>query len=211
MALAKSCTGQSSAQRVQQLLAVQEQQARVRIAAAEARATTGVSNRLHAARLYKDATDTKHAEVLTAYRAAQEREAAMASPRRTVLDRLLGRKAESTGTESIEREIAAIRADLIAAERAASGAMGNLARVEKAEAADRMSQLGQMEAERRSAMETLAEVVMSRRLVQVFPALGYCGPAFIAWAGRKVERKRRSYGARNPQARTIWGLPLDFG
>ncbi|WEJ57473.1 hypothetical protein [Devosia sp. FJ2-5-3] len=209
--MSKSCSDQSSAQRVQQLLAVQEQQARARIAAAEARATIRVSHRLHAARLYKDATDAKHAEVLSAYREAQEREAAMAPPPRTVLDRLLGRQAESTGTESIECEIAALRADLIAAERAASGASSNLARVEKAEAADRMSQMGQMEAERRNAMEALAEVVMARRLVQVFPAIAYCGAPFIAWAGSKVERNRRSYGPRNPQARNIWGLPLDFG
>lgn len=211
MALSKSCTGQSSAQRAEQHLAAQEQQARAKIAAAEARVTTGISSRLHAARLYKNATDARHAEVFKAYRAAQEREAAMAPPRRTILDRLLGRQAESNGTEAIEREIAALRADLVVAERAASGAMGNLARVEKAEAANRMAQMGQMEAERRSATAMLAEVVMARLLVQVFPAIAYCGPAFVSWAGSKLERKRRSYGPQNPQARNIWGLPLDFG
>jgi hypothetical protein len=211
MALAKASTGHSFAQRAQNHLAAQERQARVRIAAAEANATAGISSRLHSARLYKDATDAKHAEVLKTYRAAQEREAAMVAPRRTVLDRLLGRQAESTGREALEREIAALRTDLVAAERAASGAMGNLARVEKAEAADRMARLGEMEVERRSAMAALAEVVMARRLVQVFPALVYCGPAFVSWAGSKVARKRRGYGPRNPQARTIWGLPVDFG
>lgn len=211
MTLSKACTGQSPAQRAQQHLATQEQQARARIAAAEARGTAGISSRLHAARLYKDATDAKHAEVLKTYRAAQEREAAMVPHRRTVLDRLLGRQAEGTGTEAIEREIAALRVDLIAAERAASGAMGTLARVEKAEAADRMARLGEMEVERRSAMAALAEVMMARRLVQVFPALVYCGPVFVSWAGTKVERKRRGYGPRNPQARTIWGLPVEFG
>ena len=161
MALAKTCTGHSFAQRAHNHLAAQERQARARLAAAEARATAGTSSRLHTARLYKDATDSKHAQALAAYRSAQEREAAMIAPRRTILDRLLGRQAESRGTEAIEREIAALRVDLIAAERDATGAMGTLARVEKAEAAERMARLGEMEVERRSAMAALAEVMMA--------------------------------------------------
>jgi hypothetical protein len=211
MALSKSYSSESSGHRVQQHLGAQEQHARARIAVAEARATVTISNRLHAARIYKDATETRHAELLQAYRSAQEREAAMSPSRRTVLDQLLGRQAKSTGTEAVEREIAALRRDVIDAERAVLGAMGNLARVEKAEAAERMTLLGEVEAERRSAIEALAEIAMARRLVKVFPAIAYCGPAFIAWAGSKVEGKRRGYGPRNPQARNIWGLPLDFG
>ncbi|HEV7416292.1 MAG TPA: hypothetical protein VGN98_09045, partial [Tianweitania sediminis] len=64
MALSKSCTAQSPAQSVQQHLLAQEQQARARIAAAEAKVTTGISNKLHAARLYKQATEAKYAQVL---------------------------------------------------------------------------------------------------------------------------------------------------
>lgn len=211
MTLSKSCTSHSSAQRAEQHLAAQEQQARAKIAVAETKAAAGISNRLHAAKLYKEATEARHAEVFKAYRASQHREAAMAPPRRTILDRLMGRRPESKGAEAIEREISALRANVIVAERAASGAMGNLARVEKAEAADRMARLGEMEAERRRAMEMLSEVAMARRLVQVFPAIAYSGPTFVAWAGIKLERKQRRYGLQNPQARNIWGLPLDFG
>jgi hypothetical protein len=211
MMLAKSSADRAPGQRTEQHLAAQEQQARARIVAAEAKAATGASSRLHSALLYKDATDSKHDEALRAYRAAQEREAAMVPPRRTVLDKLLGRQAQLPGTEAFERQIAALRADLVAAERLSLGAMGNLARVEKAEASDHASRLGEMETERRSAMQTLAEVYMARRLIQVFPALTYCGPRFVAWAGSKVEQRRRGHGPRNPHARDIWGLPLDFG
>lgn len=209
--MSKSFTALSPAQRALQHLAAQEQQARERIAAAEAKATTEVSPRLHAARLYKQATDAKFAEALKAYRVAQEREAAMPQPRRTVMDRLLGRQADSKGMEAIQNEIAALHADLVAADHAATGAMGNLARVEKAEATERRSRLGEMETERRSALETLGEVIMAQRMVRLFPAIAYCGPVFVSWAGSKVERKRQRHEPRNPQARTIWGLPVDFG
>jgi hypothetical protein len=211
IALSKSSIAQSPVDGIKQHLAAEEQQARQRIAAAEAKTATRVSPRLHAARLYKQATETKYAEVLKAYRAAQEREAAMPQPRRSVLDRVLGRQADSKDTEAIQNEIAALHADLLAADRAASGATGNLARMEKAEAAERMSRLGEMETERRNALEMLGGVTMARRMVQVFPAFAYCGPAFVAWVGSRVERKRRRYGPRNPQAKTIWGLPVDFG
>ncbi|MBF0677894.1 MAG: hypothetical protein IR164_03000 [Devosia sp.] len=211
MAVSKSFSALSPTQRTQQHLAAQEQQARERIAAAEAKVKTELSLRLHAARLYKQATDAKFAEVLTAYRGAQEREAAMPQPRRTVMDRLLGRQPDSKGMEAIQSEIAALHADLVAADHAASGAVGNLARLEKAEAADRMRRLGEMETEYRSALEALGEANMAQRIMRVFPAIAYCGPAFVSWAGSNVERKRRRYGPRNPQARTIWGLPVDFG
>lgn len=209
--MSKSFSALSPAQRAQQHLAAKEQQARARIAAVEARATAGVSPRLHAARLYKEATYAQFAQALKAYRGAQEREAAMPQPRRTVLDRLLGRQPDSKGTEAIQNEIAALHADLITADHTASGAMGNLARVEKTEAADRMRCLGEMETERRSALEALGEVMMAQRMMRVFPAIAYCGPAFVSWGGSRLERKRRRYGPRNPQAKTIWGLPVDFG
>lgn len=211
VAMSKSFTVLSSLQQAQQHLVAQEQQARERIAAAEAKATTGVSNQLYAARLYKEATEAKFTEVMKAYRSAQEREAAMPPPRRSVMDRLLGRQPDTNGTEAMQQEVAALHADLVAADHVASGAMGNLARVEKAEAADRVSRLGEMEMERRSAMEALGEILMAQRLLQIFPAIGHCGPIFVKWAGAKVERKRRRHGPRNPQARTIWGLPIDLG
>jgi len=85
-----------------------------------------------------------------------------------------------------------------------------LARVEKAEAAERGQRLSQMETERRQGLEALAETVMAQRMVRAFPSIVYSGPGFVSWAGQKVERRRRD-GLRNPWARDIWGVPLDFG
>ncbi|MBJ6987274.1 hypothetical protein [Devosia sp. MC521] len=209
MALSKTGVGQSQMDRTRQHLSALETQVRARIAATEARPVQAVSNRLHAARLYQDATHTRHAEVLRRYRAAQERLAAP-EPRRSLTDRLLGRQPAVTVMETLEHEVAAARADLIAAEKAAAGADGNLARVEKVEAAERTQHMGQMETERRAALEMLAEIITAQRMVHAFPAFAYAGPPFVAWSGGKVERKRRR-SSRNPWATNIWGIPLDFG
>ena len=106
--------------------------------------------------------------------------------------------------------MAAARAHLVAAEKAASGADGHLAWVERTERAERTQYMAQAEVQRRAGQEMLAEVVMAQRMVKVFPALAYTGPAFTAWSGGKVERKRRR-GLRDPWARNMWGLPIDFG
>ncbi|MEO5805062.1 hypothetical protein [Devosia sp.] len=210
MALSKTGIGQSEPERVRQHLAVLETQARAGIAAAEGKPETAVSSRLHAARLYRDGTHARHAEMLKVYRAAQERLAVHPEPRRTVADRLLGRQPINAGMEAMERSVAAARADLIAAENAAGGADGHLARVERTEKAERAQHMAQMETQHRAAMEMLAEVVMAQKLVRAFPAFAYSGPVFTAWAAGKVERKRRR-GLQNPWARNIWGLPIDFG
>lgn len=210
LVLSKTSIGQSQTERTGQHLAALETRARAKIAATDAKPESAVSNRLHAARLYRDGTHARHAEVLKGYRTAQERLAARPDPRRTLTDRLLGRQPVSTGMEALERDVAAARADLIAAEKAAAGADGHLARVERTEKTERTQHMAQMETQRRAAMEMLAEVVMAQRMVRAFPALAYSGPSFTAWSAGKIERKRRR-GMRNPWARNIWGIPLDFG
>ncbi len=190
-------------------MAALEVQARAKIAAAEAQPETQISNRLHAARLYRDGTHARHAEMLKAYREAQERLAAHPQPRRTMADRLLGRQPDTSNAENLEQAVAVARADLMTAERAAASADSNLIRVQKAEAAERGQRLAQMESQRRAGMEMLSEVVMAQRVARAFPAIVYSGPIFVAWSGRKIERKRK--GLRNPNARNIWGLPIDFG
>ncbi len=209
MALAKTGPTLSAAERSHQHLVGLETQIRGEIAALGAQPELQVSSRLHAARLYRDSTHARHAEMQKIYRVAQERLAAHPEPRRSMADRLLGRHPANDGLEKLERAVAAARADLIAAERAAGSADGNLSRVEKAEAAARAERLGQLETQRRVGLDRLAEIVMAQRIVRAFPAIVYSGPAFVVWAGGKVERKRR--GVRNPNARNIWGLPLDFG
>jgi hypothetical protein len=209
-ALSKTGIGQSQTERTRQHLTALETQARAKIAAAEANPETAASNRMHAARLYRDGTHAQHAEVLRAYRAALERLAAYPEPRRTFADRLLGRLPDNSGIRALEHEVAAARAHLVAAEKTASGADAHLAWVDRTERAQRTQYMAQAEVQRRAGQEMLAEVVMAQRMVKVFPALAYTGPAFTAWSGGKVERKRRR-GLRDPWARNMWGLPIDFG
>jgi len=210
IALANGFNGQPPDERTLRHLAALETQIRARIAGAEVQPETATSSRLHAARLYKDAALARHSDVLKTYRAAQERAAAIPDPRRGVVDRLLRRPADNRATDTADREVAAARAALVVAERAATSAEANLARVEKAEAAERGQRLSQMETERRQGLEALAETVMAQRMVRAFPSIVYSGPGFVSWAGQKVERRRRD-GLRNPWARDIWGVPLDFG
>lgn len=209
MVLAKSGIGQSQEQRTGEHLAALEMQARARIAAAEAKPESAVSSRLHVARQYRDATSIRHAEALKSYRAAQEQLAAAPQPHRSLADRLLGRQPPKPALAMLERAVAVARDDLIAAEHAIGGAEANLARVEKAESADRVARMGEMETQRQAAMATLGEIITARRMTQAYPRFVFCGPAFVAWAGGKVERKRK--GPRNPWAVNQWGIPLDFG
>jgi hypothetical protein len=210
MALAKSCPDQSPADRSLQHLAALETQIRARIAASEAQPTPEVTSRLYAARLYRDSTEARRAALFKEYRAAQERAAAIPDPRRGVVDRLLGRPADSKASEAAERDVATAHTALVIAEHAATSADANLARVEKAEAAERGQRLSQMETDRRRDLDALAEIVMARRITTAFPGIAYSGPGFVVWAGKKVARRGR-HGLRNPWAKNIWGLPVDLG
>lgn len=209
MALAKTAPPVSAAERSRQHLAAMETRTRAELAAMGVQPETQISSRLHAARLYRDDTHARHAELLKTYRGAQERLAAHPEPRRTMADRLLGRMPAPNGLERLERAVDTARDDLVAAEKAAAGADSHLSRVEKTEAAERGQRLAEVETQRRAGLERLAEIVMAQRVVRSFPLVVYSGPAFVVWAGGKIERKRRSL--RNPNARNIWGIPIDFG
>lgn len=197
------------AARVRQLLSVLEADARAKIA------TTGVprgaaqSSRLHTARRYRDATHSRHAEALGVCRAAQELLASAPTLHRSLADRLLGRQPTNPDLAVLERAVDIARDELIAAEYGAAGADGHLATVEKAESAERVQCMGEMEAQRKAAMAALGEIVMAQKMVRAYPRFVYCGPAFVAWSSGKVERKRE--GPRNPWAVNQWGIPLDFG
>lgn len=209
VALSKVAPFLNCAERSRQHLAEMETQIRAKIAATQTPLETQISSRLHSARLYLDGTHRRHAEMLRVYRDAQERLAACPEPRQGMMDRLMGRQPSRIDIEALESQVATARDNLIAAEKMAAGADGNLARVEKAERASRAQQLGELEAQRKSGMGMLAEIVMAQRMVRTFPLIVYSGPVFVSWAGRKVERKRR--GLRAPGARNIWGIPFDFG
>lgn len=210
MALSKSDIGLSPVDRAQRLLAEREKQARARIAAAEVRPEAAISNRLHAARLYQSSAATHHADALKEYRAAQERLASAPETGSGIFGRRLGRQHVSNDMAALEQDVANARARLVVADRALGSATANLARVERDEQAARREYLDRMDAERRSGIEQLEEVVIARRISRAFPAIIYSGPLFSVWAGAKVARKRRK-GLRNPNAKNMWGLPIDFG
>lgn len=208
-ALSRTFVGMSPAQRAHNDLAEEEQKLQARIAATR-KVNQTISPRLHAARMNRDGAQKRHDAALRAYRAAQEQLAAALQPRRSVMDHLLGRQPVSGAAEALERHVAAARNDLVAAEQSISSAEVNLARVERAEAGDRQRRMDEAETERRTAMELLAEVLMAQRVARAFPVIVYSGPAFVRWAGGRIERKRRR-GLRNPNAVNIWGLPIDPG
>jgi hypothetical protein len=155
------------------------------------------------------ATGQRHDELMREYRAV---EAALCEPAPTpsMLDRLLGRKPTDTvDRPALEREHAAIRSELIAAERQAGSAMGGLARAEKDHAAACAARQGEVQGMVRHGQALLAEVERTRQIVAAYPRLTWAGPAFAARTGQKYERARRRRDIRDPWARNIWGLPLD--
>lgn len=210
LALSRSTSIISQAERTRLHLARHEAQARAKVAAAAARPEQVRSSRLNAALLYRDGTHRRHAELLKAYRTAQERLAGHPEPRRSFADRMLGRQPDSAALKALERDVDTARNDLMAGEKMAAGADANLARVEKTEAAERMQELGRQESQRRAALDVLGEILMAQRIVKAYPTIVHCGPVFVGWSGGKIERKRRR-GLRNPGATNIWGIPLDFG
>lgn len=210
MALSKAFIGSSAAQRTQSNLAEEEQRLRARIAATTDKGQSAETHRLYSARVYLDGAKKRHDTALQDYRAAQEQLAAAPEPRRSVVDRLLGRQPAIDNVEALTHRVDSARANLIDAEHFIRAAEVNLARIEKAEAGERRRLMGEMEIERRSALELLGEVLMAQQIVRAFPTIIYTGPSFVRWAGGKIERKRRR-GQRNPFATNIWGLPVDPG
>ncbi|ODT70915.1 MAG: hypothetical protein ABS75_10885 [Pelagibacterium sp. SCN 63-23] len=196
-------------QRLANHLGMTEAKARAEIAGAKA-LPIPTQSRLDAARLYEKGTGQRHDELLRQYRAI---EAALSEPLPTpsVLDRLLGRKPGGTADmAALEREHAAVRNELIAAERQAVSAMAGVARAEKEHAAARAARQGEVEGMVRNGQALLAEVERTRHIVAAYPRLVWAGPAFAAWTGQKYERARRRRDLRDPGAKNIWGLPLDM-
>lgn len=191
-------------------LGIIEAKANAEIAAASA-LPAPTQSRLDAARLYEKGTGQRHDELLRQYRAV---EAAMCEPSPTpsILDRLLGRKpADTVDRIALERQHAALRGELITAERQTLSAMAGVARAEKDHAAARATRESEAEKMVRDGRALLAEVERTRQIVALYPRLVWSGPAFAARTGQKYERARRKRELRNPFAKTIWGLPIDFG
>jgi hypothetical protein len=57
--------------------------------------------------------------------------------------------------------------------------------------------------------QALTVIDRTRRLLNLWPAFAYMGPVACQRLGQAVEKTRRQL--RNPEARDIWGLPLNFG
>lgn len=207
-ALTRSELARSYANRTNDHLSRMEAQAHARIAAANAQAGPQLSNKLAAARMYSEAVGARHDALWRSYRALEER-MATPPPSTGFLARLWGKPAPAQNNEALERQHATLRSEIIVAERNVMAAMAGVSHAEKSDAASRAQHVGAVQAELRLAQNALGEVFRARRIVSVFPGIVFTGPAFITSMAQRIERRRRD-GRRNPQARNIWGLPLDF-
>jgi hypothetical protein len=207
--LTRSDIRQPYADRVRGHLGALEAQARARIAAATAKPGPEPSKRLAAARLYHQSAVARLDLLWKDYRALQDR-MAVPAPAPNLLARLLGPKVPTSEDAALEREHATLHAALIAAERTVTSAAASVAQAERTDAAAHAAHADEIGAELRAANDALGEVLRSKRIMTVFPAIVFAGPVFTAWTGQRIERRRRD-GPRNPQAKTIWGLPIDFG
>ena len=202
--------GMSHQQRLANHLEAIEAKAHAEIAAAKA-LPSPTQSRLDAARLYEKATGQRHDDLIKRLRAV-EASLSIPVPTPSITDRLLGRKpADPVNRVALEREHADIRSELIDAGRNTMAAIATVARAEKDHAAARVAHHAEADGMVRHAQEMLAEVERSRRIVSLYPRLVWTGPVFATWTGQKYERTRRRREVRNPWARNLWGLPLDFG
>lgn len=204
--LTRSGFHRSSQGRTSDHLADLEANARARVAAARSTPGPGPSQRLLAARMFHEGAGVRHDALWRQYLDVQERMAA-SRPAPSLWARLTG-KHIATSDDALQRQHDALRAELIVTGRNVSSAMGGVARADKADAVERMAHAKSMEAELRAASEALGEILRTRQMARAFPMIMFTGPAFTTWAGQKVARRRRD-GLRNPQARNIWGLPIE--
>jgi hypothetical protein len=132
------------------------------------------------------------------------------APPSGLVARLFGPKPPADTGDALNREHASLRAELAVSERTVLAATAGVAQAEKADAAARRAHASEVAAEVQAANNALGEILRAQWVVNVFPSIVFAGPAFVAGVGQRVERRRRD-GLRNPQAKTIWGVPLDFG
>jgi hypothetical protein len=179
------------------------------VAAAATKLGPEPSKRLAAARLYLESASARHDTLWKQCRALEAR-MATPDPPSGIVARLLRQKAPTDSGDAMSREHASLRAELAVSERTILAATAGVAQAEKADAAARQAHASEVAAEVRAANDALGEILRAQRVVNVFPSIVFAGPAFVAGVGQRVERRRRD-GLRNPQAKTIWGVPLDFG
>lgn len=204
-----SAIGVSFAQRLANGLAAMEAKAHADIAAAKAMPPPSTA-KLDAMKVFERGAGQRHNELMRRYR---DIDAILAEPQpsRSWMDGLLGRPA-SPGRDVVgmAREHAALRNEVIQVERQVMSAMGAVARAEKELVAANSERLTTIEGIVRGAGAVLSEVAQTRQMVAVYPRLVWAGPSFTIRTGQKLAR-RRNTGPRNPLARNIWGLPIDFG
>lgn len=126
------------------------------------------------------------------------------------LNQLRGR-ANSDAAPRREAEIAALRQEAIGAERVLRGAVSAVARAERDLQQAKIVASEKAEGAIKEARNSLDEARVTRTLLGRYPRLGFAGPAFVSWAGRRFYRGRKRYNVINPRARDIWGLPIDPG
>lgn len=200
--------GETFDHRTARHLAGIEAQARADISAARNRSEPTMA-RLEAARYFERSATKSYDELWQRYRAIDE-ELAVPLPRPKLFDRLTGRKLPNpVNTVALEREQAAVRGQMIEAQRTMLSGIASAARAEKDHAAAHATWHRETQALVHKAELVLAEVSLTRQVVAAYPRLVWCGPAFTIWTGQKIERGRRKRERRNPGARNIWGLPME--
>lgn len=204
-ALTRSPIGIGYAQRVERAIIEIEHAAQARIETAQNGVV--VSRTKLDAMIGFEASARKTADELTARLRTLE---AAPNPKRSWLHRI-GMKASPDVAPNQKAEIAVLRREVIEAERVLRGAISAVARAERDHGQAVAVASEKVESIIRESRKSLNEARVTRNLVSTYPRLAFAGPAFVTWAGGKVYRARQRYNVINPQARDMWGLPLDPG
>lgn len=208
--LTRSDVGLSPSQHAEHYLAGLERQARGEIAATQAQAQPNFEKRIAAAVLYREGATARYDALLAEYRSVEEQLAAPPA-RHSLMDRFMGHRTPALDREMLERTHAALRKELANAERTMTAAIAGVQRTERDAAGAKFAHSKAIEGLTSEMSRRLEGIAHARRVVSAFPFAVYSGPVFLVWAGQKISRARRKSELRNPSAKNIWGLPIDFG
>lgn len=201
----------SPSDKCKQALALEEGQCRDLISKASMK-RGGFEDAILTAKQRADDLQRAHSLAFVEYRAVKaSAEIAPAQEPKTVLSGLLSkfqsRNEVQQNLKDRSGEVMAAHNKLVIIERQMLSAKVEVARLEKAEIAE-ASQMKSAIAVAQSKVEArLVQVADERHLIRVWPAIVYCSPRVRTEASQKISRARRKL--RNPQAKNIWGLPVD--
>ena len=143
----------------------------------------------------------------------QQIDAVRAERRRLIIERQRpfwtrwrGREEREQCIATLESHLSNLGAEARVAEHRATKALAAHARAEQAHKEAIVEYRNAMAMEIAAARAELGNVACARRVLTFLPRLAWCGPAFVAHTGERIEKKRREL--RDPWATNIWGLPI---